>query len=213
VRLSFADAGLPALDALTDIDAVCLFLPEDQRPLRGLAGYLDWRLCGGLSRILKEGRFVGALSDALLFPTSGRLGCARVFCFGVGKRAELSAASFGRLVKKACESMTLAGSRAFATELPEVSGVAPEDWARAFLAEGATRFKGERIVLMGEGRELARVFGQVAGQMKGLESDKEPLGAPALITTSRPASAAPVAPKVKTVPPPGGNRGKMARLK
>ena len=53
-------SGLDSLDALTGIEAVCCFVVEDERPLSGAPGFLDWRLCGSLSRILHEGRFVGA---------------------------------------------------------------------------------------------------------------------------------------------------------
>lgn len=177
MRLSFADTGLAALDALEGLDAACLFVFEDQRPLKGAAGYIDWRLCGGLSHILKAGRFVGERGDALLFPSDGRLRFERIFCFGVGQRRACTTSVFSALVKRTCEAMSLAGSRAFVTELPPVSGAGDEELAQAFISEGATRFKGERIVLLGDGKALARLFSQTAGRMKGLAVDREPLGA------------------------------------
>ena len=195
MKLSFADTGLTAIDSLKGVDAFCLFVSEDERPLRGAAGFIDWRLCGGLSRILKEGRFVGALGDALLFPAAGRLPGERVFCFGAGKRSDLARGGFATIVRKACEAMTLAGSQAFAADLPQVHGLDEAERARVFVAEGLTRFKGERVILLGEGKALAKAFAHAGDQMKALEIDKEPLGSIAIVsapprTSSHPAKAA-----------------------
>ncbi|HEY1333477.1 MAG TPA: peptidase M17, partial [Myxococcaceae bacterium] len=49
---------LDALDPLP-VDTVCLFVSEDERPLGGAAGFVDWRLCGQLSRLLVDGFFKG----------------------------------------------------------------------------------------------------------------------------------------------------------
>ncbi|MGC4114355.1 MAG: M17 family peptidase N-terminal domain-containing protein [Myxococcales bacterium] len=192
MRLSFADAGLAPLDALTGVEAACLFVFEDERPLRGLAGYVDWRLCGSLSRVLTEGRFVGVPGDALLFPVFGRLGTAKLFCFGAGRRKAHGKEAFGANVKKACEALSMAGVKSFATFLPPVEGASDLDRARVFLAEGAASFKGERIVLFGEGRALCSTFHDAAGSMKGLALDKDPLPVP-----GRPPGA-PVAGKAKS---------------
>jgi hypothetical protein len=184
MRLSFADAGLAVLDALEGVDAACLFVFEDQRPLKGAAGYIDWRLCGGLSRILVGGHFVGERADALLFPTGGRLPFERIFCFGAGPRQALTPASFAAQVKRACEAMSRAGSRAFVTELPAVPGMDDPAWAQAFISEGAAHFAGERIVLLGDGKALARLFAQAGDRMKGLKVDGEPIGATVMVPSS-----------------------------
>ena len=68
------------------MDALCLFVGEDDRPLPGSAGYVDWRLCGALSRVLQSGFFVGARGDSLLLPTDGRFPVPRIFVIGLGRR-------------------------------------------------------------------------------------------------------------------------------
>src|SRR3954452_25120632 len=88
--------GLDSLDELKDVDALCLFVGEDERPLRGVAGYVDWRLCGALSRVIKNGFFVGAAQDWLLLPSNGRIAPARIFVVGVGKRSALTAEGIGK---------------------------------------------------------------------------------------------------------------------
>jgi hypothetical protein len=174
MRLSFADASLAALDALTGLDAVALLVFEDERPLRSLAGIADWRLCGALSRILKEGRFTGARGDALLFPALSRFPGDRVFCFGAGRKAELGRAGFATAVRRMAQAISLAGAKAFVTELPEVDGLDEVERAKLFLTEGAAHFRGERIALCGDARGLARVFQQVSGLLPGLKLDREP---------------------------------------
>jgi len=56
---------------LTDIkkieaDAVIVGFYEDERPLKGQAGSLDWLLCGALSRLLSSGRMRGFIGDTAL---------------------------------------------------------------------------------------------------------------------------------------------------
>jgi hypothetical protein len=110
VRLSFADTGFAALDALEGVDAGCLFVCEDERPLKGMAGCIDWRLCGMLSRLLQEGRFIGSLGDALLFAGFGRLRPERLFCFGGGRQGTLQRDSFAKLVPRRAGAVARRGS-------------------------------------------------------------------------------------------------------
>jgi hypothetical protein len=174
MRITFADATLAALDGLAGLDAVALLVFEDERPLRSLAGLADWRLCGALSRILKEGRFTGARGDALLFPATTRFPGDRIFCFGAGRKADFGKVAFAAAARRMGQALRLAGARAFVAELPPVEGLDEAERARAFLAEGAAHFRGERIVLCGDARSLSRVVRQVASVLPGLQLDREP---------------------------------------
>ena len=176
MRLSFAEASLAGLDALSGVDAACFIVFQDERPLRGIAGYADWRLCGALSRILIDGQFSGEQGDALLFPVWGRLPPGRVFCFGAGKRQDFTRGAFALMARRTCQALGRAGVKAVATALPAVAEVDEVDRARVWLAEGAASFKGgERVILFGEARALVKAFTEAAGSMKGLEIDKDPL--------------------------------------
>ena len=57
--LSFYPLTMEAVDQ-ADAEALCLFVAADERPLTGLAGLADWRLCGRLSRMLRSGIVTGA---------------------------------------------------------------------------------------------------------------------------------------------------------
>lgn len=81
---------LSALDAL-DVDSIAVGFCRDVRPLAGLLGMLDWRLCGRLSQLLEAGTIIGAVDEKVLFPTGGRVGSPRIFLYGWGTRAEAKA--------------------------------------------------------------------------------------------------------------------------
>ena len=81
--LSFYPLTLEAIDQ-SSVEALCLFIAEDERPLTGLAGLADWRLSGKLSRLLRQGVLTGAAGEAVLTPPGSRLGFRKLFVFGLG---------------------------------------------------------------------------------------------------------------------------------
>lgn len=56
----------------------------DERPLRGLAGYIDWRSCGMLTRMVRGGWCTGALGEAVLLPGRRGLPMDRLVLLGWG---------------------------------------------------------------------------------------------------------------------------------
>ncbi len=63
---------------------------EDVRPLRGVAGLLDWRLNGFISRLILEGRFRGEFEEVLLMPSGGRVKAEQIILLGVGPQEGFS---------------------------------------------------------------------------------------------------------------------------
>jgi len=80
----------PELRALDDTPADLLVLVTfaDERPLEGLTGLVDWRLCGAISSWKLDGLVAGAYGEQLLYPTNGRLSHPRLLLLGLGRRAE-----------------------------------------------------------------------------------------------------------------------------
>ncbi|HEY5658955.1 MAG TPA: hypothetical protein VIY27_14295, partial [Myxococcota bacterium] len=67
--LSLAPDSIDRIEA--DVAVVALF--RDERPLRGSASRIDWRMCGRLSQLLRDERFAGNPGEAALFPGQGGL--------------------------------------------------------------------------------------------------------------------------------------------
>jgi len=63
---------------------------EDERPLQGSSGWVDWRLNGRLSRILMEQRLKGTWQEVTLMPAEGRLRAQLILLIGLGKVKEYS---------------------------------------------------------------------------------------------------------------------------
>jgi hypothetical protein len=61
-----------------------------ERPLRGAAGRLDWRLCGHLSEMLRRSAFEGAPGDLILVPTGASARAPRALLVGLGERSGFS---------------------------------------------------------------------------------------------------------------------------
>ena len=81
-------ADMGALDACPN-DALILGVLEDQRPLIGLAGLVDWRLCGALSRWLVSGFVAGTWGERVLYPSNPRLSQRITLILGLGTRPQL----------------------------------------------------------------------------------------------------------------------------
>jgi hypothetical protein len=151
------EAGLDALDAAPDLDALCLFVAEDERPLTGLAGFVDWRLCGQLSRLLVRGFFTGEPKDKVLLPSEGRLGPPRIFAIGVGKKAQLDPLRLSEAFADAAVTLNKAQSRAVAIGVPGGGQLDDAVRAAAFTAKFLPAFHGEKVLVLSE-RTLTKLL-------------------------------------------------------
>ena len=148
LRIESAALGFEALDAL-DVDSLAVFVGPE-RPLQGLAGWVDWRLCGALSNALRDRFYDGGDREALLLPSAGRVGAARIFFFGLPP-LPLSAAAFSAFARTACGALAKAGSRSFAAALPPFDGPAARLWLEASLERPVAR-----QLLLGDAKALHR---------------------------------------------------------
>jgi hypothetical protein len=82
-----AAGDLVGLDSLT-VDSIALHLFAEKKQPRAVAGYVDWRLCGRLARLVLDDRFRGEIDETLLMPAKGRLGADRLFLIGLGDPAK-----------------------------------------------------------------------------------------------------------------------------
>lgn len=121
--------SLQALDSLCGIDSLCLWVRADERPVRGLTSFVDWRLCGYLSRLLQTSYFRGEAEEALLLASEGGLPCRRVFVLGLGRKKQWSPEAIEKHVEKTQTKLRLAGVSSLAMATPETAS--EELWQKA----------------------------------------------------------------------------------
>lgn len=125
--------SLEGLDTLEARDLL-LFVGADERPLRGLAGLTDWRLCGALTRLLRRSLFSGSTGETLLTIGGGRLPVERIFLYGLGQEEP---------------------TRAFERALPMIAEAKGSDLALAPFPAGGE----EPVRIAGEVAELGHRLG------------------------------------------------------
>ncbi len=78
------------LRALDDAPSELLVLGafSDERPLEGMTGLIDWRLCGALSSWRLGGFSTGELGERILYPSAHRLAQEAVLFMGLGRREQ-----------------------------------------------------------------------------------------------------------------------------
>ncbi len=113
----FVEPELRRLDELSADLVVCTFF-EDERPMRGLAALLDWRLAGEVSARLREQFATGASGDALLMPCRPRLPFDKLIVLGLGLRAAFDDEVFRSALAHVVRVTTGLASRRSVVELP-----------------------------------------------------------------------------------------------
>jgi hypothetical protein len=120
-----------------DVAVAPLFAAE--RPLRGSAGRVDWRLCGRLSELIASGRVAGERGDAVLVPTCGGLRAPLVIALGLGPRDGFDARRWEATARDALERCLKLGASAVALPLclTEVGDFALLEHTEALIAGAA----------------------------------------------------------------------------
>ena len=110
----------PDLGSLSELktEALCLPFYRDERPMRGAAGLVDFRLCGRVSRLIASGRMHGDFGEAVLMPARPRLFAERLIWLGAGMHAELDEARFRSFVTDILTRLSDLRVRAAALCLP-----------------------------------------------------------------------------------------------
>lgn len=157
MKVERRELGFPALDEEAGVDALCLFIAEDERPLQGLSGYVDWRLCGALSRLILGGVFSGARGEQLLLPSEGRVAFSRIFAVGLGPSEGADPAGLSEALAGAGEMLSKARVQSVALEIPAQGMLEEAARAAVFTAKFLPAYRGERVRVLGERRLLEKV--------------------------------------------------------
>lgn len=90
MEIRFAPPDARRLDELR-ADALVLPFFAEERPLRGPASLIDWRLRGQLSRLRIRGRLTGRVFERVLVPGRPLTSFDKVFLLGLGAEADMTA--------------------------------------------------------------------------------------------------------------------------
>ncbi len=170
VRIETADLGLPGIDAL-DVEALAVFVGPE-RPLQGLAGFADWRLCGLISRAIRDGSYGPESGEALLLPSGGRIAVPRIFCFGLAAPAHAEA-QFVAEARRLVTAMHKAGAPTWAGSLPPVMAGLEIPVARLFL-EALLPVAPRKLVLLGAALALHKDLAAAREALGASEIDLAP---------------------------------------
>ncbi|MFO0680775.1 MAG: M17 family peptidase N-terminal domain-containing protein [Sandaracinus sp.] len=100
MELRFATPDTRRLDELR-ADALVLPFFAEERPMRGAAGLIDYRLRGQLSRLRIRGRLSGDPRERVLVPGKPLTSFDKIFLVGLGAEAAMTPAS----AELACRSI------------------------------------------------------------------------------------------------------------
>lgn len=117
MKVSFVRPDLRHLDEVAG-EAIALGVFEDERPLRGPAGLVDWRLNGSVSRWIAAHRFSGVAGETLLYPDRGRLSFGRVLLRGLGPRSSWNEDAWHESVVGTLRTLRDMGVRRFSAAPP-----------------------------------------------------------------------------------------------
>ena len=117
IAYDFVSAAPQSLDELqTEIFVLPFF--SDERPLRGAAGLIDWRLCGALSRKLMAGHLDGHFGEKALISAPPKLKSEGLLLVGLGASVAFDTGVAGRACSLIAEALTNAKVSTAALALP-----------------------------------------------------------------------------------------------
>jgi len=111
-----------SLDTLNR-EGLALGFFSDERPPKGLCGFVDWRLNGIISRELARGRISGEFMEQILIATPPRIGASKIVLWGMGPFTELTYKRLYLTGLNMSQIMDGMGCTDFAFTLPQPAGV------------------------------------------------------------------------------------------
>jgi hypothetical protein len=160
MELRFTLPQLRKLDLAGTEVLVCAFA-EGERPPKGVAGLVDWRLVGRISRLVASGFVKGSLGETLLVPGRPKLPFDKILLFGVGNTCDFSEGVFRAVVEKVLSTLEGLKARSAVVELPgrHFDGITPERAADILLEMAGGRPEHDAWTLI-EPLEAQKVIAQ-----------------------------------------------------
>lgn len=117
IELRFVAPDLRRLDEAGSEVVVC-GVWRDGRPFTGLAGLIDWRLGGRLSKLARQSFLVGEVGEVLVVPSRPRLPFDKVMVAGLGPRASFGEETFRAVLARVLDALAGLSVKRAVMELP-----------------------------------------------------------------------------------------------
>lgn len=117
VDVRFVAPDLRRLDEVS-AEVIACGVYKDERPLRGLAGLVDWRLAGRLARLAKDAFLVGDRDEVLALPARPRLPFDKCLVVGLGARRSFDEAACRKAFARILDALTGLHVKKAVVEIP-----------------------------------------------------------------------------------------------
>jgi hypothetical protein len=160
VDLRFTTPSLRRLD-LAGTEVLVAPVTEDERPPHGVAGLVDFRLAGRISKLLQRGFATGKLGEVLLVPGRPKLPFDKILLFGIGPTDRFGESVFRRVVEQMLATLENLRARTAVVELPgRQKGAIPAERAADVLLEIAGGRREHDIWTLVESTDAQRAITQ-----------------------------------------------------
>jgi hypothetical protein len=136
-EVHFVEPDLRAIDEAS-AEVIACTMWSDERPMRGLAALLDWRLAGRLSALARSGFMRGDADEVVLVPGRPHLPFEKILVFGLGARSAFGDGVVRRMLARLASTLEGLNVKRALVELPgRASGDLSAERAAELLLECA----------------------------------------------------------------------------
>lgn len=168
--LRFVPPQLRKLDR-AGTEVLVAAVASDERPPRGLAGLVDWRLAGRVSAILASGFATGSVGEVLLVPGKPKLPFDKILLLGIGRRAEFAEPVYRVVLDRILSTLEGLRARTAVVELPgrHMAAISAER-AAGILIEAALGRQEHDVWTLVEPPDAQRAMTQVLQEKRRVRS-------------------------------------------
>jgi hypothetical protein len=166
-----------------ETEVLAMFFFQDERPLKGAAGLVDWKMNGALSSLIIKEISSGVSGESTLVLPGKRINSQKILLFGLGDSKDCSTDALKDTTTQLVEQLIKINCRDFCLAVPpsKFTHIKPED-AAVMLVQGLATKKDEdlNVTILAEKEDLEKVQKSVEKVRKEVhikEKEAEPAAA------------------------------------
>ena len=130
-----------------ETEVVVLPFFSDEKPLKGAAGLIDWRMRGKISRLISQGRISGDKGESTLFLPDSRISAKKIIMSGLGDSSKFNERELKEAGGKIIQQMLHIDARDFTIAIPpkKLTSLESTDATGALIRGMAASLEKEKI--------------------------------------------------------------------